>query len=412
MAALQADLDKCPEEAYATEIGMVLHEIGYLCSHLRRWARVRRVPTPIMHFPSSSRIVSEPYGVVLIMSPWNYPFQLTLSPLAGALAAGNCVAVKHSAYSPATSAVIAKVLRHCFGEEYVAVFEGGREANEALLAQKFDYILFTGSAAVGRHVMECAAKNLTPVTLELGGKSPCIVCEDADIAITARRIVWGKTINAGQTCVAPDYVLAHRNIAAPLAQAMKKCVAEFYGDDPCANPEYPRIVNEKHFKRILEYSKDGAIFTGGRSNASNLRIEPTILTDVRPDSPVMQEEIFGPMLPILPFGEIGEAISFVRGRPRPLALYLFTTSKRTEKEVLRSLSFGGGCVNDTIVHLASSRMPFGGVGESGMGAYHGKYSFDTFTHWKSVLKKSNRLDIKLRYPPYEGKLALFKTVLK
>lgn len=410
--ALSADLGKSPCEGYVTEVGMVLQETGHAIRHLRRWARMRTVATPVVQFPSVSRLVPEPYGVVLIMSPWNYPFQLTMAPLIGAIAAGNCAVVKPSAYSPATSAIIARVLKSCFGEEYVAVFEGGREANEALLNEKFDYILFTGSVAVGRHVMERAAMHLTPVTLELGGKSPCIVAADADIDLAARRIIWGKTLNSGQTCVAPDYVLAHKSITGPLAAAMKKYILQFFGADPCANAEYPRIVNDKHFHRILGYLKVGQVFCGGCSDEAALKIEPTILLGVRPDAPAMQEEIFGPVLPILEFEELDEVISFVNGRPKPLALYLFTGSRQTERTILSRASFGGGCVNDTIVHLANSAMPFGGVGESGMGGYHGKWSFDTFTHWKSVLKKSNLIDLPMRYPPYGGKLEMFKKFLR
>jgi aldehyde dehydrogenase (NAD+) len=410
--ALQEDLGKSPSEAYATEIGIVLHEIGNTIRHLRRWAGIKQVGTPLMHFPSASRRVPEPYGSVLIMSPWNYPFQLTLAPLIGAIAAGNCAVVKPSAYSPATSAVISAILRSCFGEEYVAVFEGGREANKALLNEKFDYIFFTGSKEVGKVVMESASRTLTPVTLELGGKSPCIVCADADVDLAARRIIWGKTLNAGQTCVAPDYVLAHRSIARKLTECMKKYIVQFFGADPCQNPEYPHMINAKHFNRALSYLKDGELFYGGRSNEEMLKIEPAILLGAHPDSPVMQEEIFAPVLPIVEFDELNEVISFVNNRPKPLALYLFTRNRQTESEVLGRISFGGGCVNDTIVHLATSALPFGGVGESGMGSYHGKWSFDTFTHWKSVLKKSNWIDVALRYPPYGKKLGIFKWILK
>lgn len=412
LSALHSDLGKCAAEAYATEIGLVYSEIGDALKHIRRWSRPRRVPTPAMHFLSSSRIVPEPYGIALIMSPWNYPFQLTLVPLVFALAAGNCAVVKPSDYSPATSGIIADMLRQCFSESYVAVFKGGREANEALLKQKYDIIFFTGSPAVGRYVMECASKNLTPVTLELGGKSPCIVCEDADIPLAAKRIAWGKTVNAGQTCVAPDYVLAHKSIAEALAREIGVYIEGFFGKEPCACAEYPHIVNEKHFEHVSALIGSGRVVSGGRTDRETRHIEPTVLIDVAPDSPVMQEEIFGPVLPILTYESLDEAVEFIRNRPKPLALYLFTANKETERHIMGSVAFGGGCVNDTLVHTATSCMPFGGVGESGMGGYHGKWGFDTFTHYKSVLKKSTRLDISMRYPPYGEKLKLFKKVMK
>ena len=412
LSALHSDLGKCAAEAYATEIGLVYSEIGDALKHIRRWSRPRRALTPAMHFLSWSRIVPEPHGIALIMSPWNYPFQLTLVPLVSALAAGNCAVVKPSAYSPATSAVIAGILRQCFSECCVAVFEGGRKANEALLRQRFDIIFFTGSPAVGRYVMECASKNLTPVTLELGGKSPCIVCADANIPLAAKRIAWGKTVNAGQTCVAPDYVLAHKSVAEPLAREIGACIEGFFGKAPCACAEYPRIVNEKHFERVSALIFSGRVVSGGRADRETLRIEPTVLMDVAPDSPVMQEEIFGPVLPVLTYENLDEAISFIRSRPKPLALYLFTANKETERRIMGSVAFGGGCVNDTLVHTATSHIPFGGVGESGMGGYHGKWGFDTFTHYKSVLRKSTRLDMAMRYPPYGEKLKLFRRVMK
>lgn len=410
--ALRADLGKSPFESYETEVGLVYGELRRAAKELPGWARPRRVPTPPVHFPSSSRIYREPYGVALIMSPWNYPFQLTLAPLVGAIAGGNCVVLKPSAYSPATSAVLAKVLRRCFDEEYVAVVEGGRADNQALLDEPFDTIFFTGSVAVGRYVMQQAAKHLTPVTLELGGKSPCLVFGDADLDLAARRIVWGKMLNAGQTCVAPDYLLVQRGLLAPLLERMKRVIAAFYGDAPLRSPDLPRMVNEKHFRRVLGYLGDGRIEAGGRFDETGLRIEPTLLSGVDPASPVMQEEIFGPVLPALEFDGVGDAAALIAARPKPLALYLFTSSKTTEREILSRVSFGGGCVNDTVVHLSNSAMPFGGVGASGVGGYHGRWSFETFTHAKSVLKKSNRLDIRLRYPPYEGKLGLLKKLLR
>ena len=409
--ALKSDLNKSPFEAYATEVGIILDEIGFAVKNLKSWSKPKHVHTPIVHFPSRSRIFSEPYGVVLIMSPWNYPFQLTLAPLIGAIAGGNCAVVKPSAYSPATSSIIAKLLEESFAQGHVAVIEGGRQENQALLEQKFDYLFFTGSAAVGKNVMEAASKHLTPVSLELGGKSPCIVCADADIDLAARRIIWGKTLNAGQTCVAPDYVLVQRAVKPQLIERMKHYITEFFGDHPCKNEEFPKIINEKHFIRVSGYLSCGTVAAGGETDAQALKISPTILTDVSWDQPVMQEEIFGPVLPVIAFDDTGEAINLIIGRPKPLALYLFTKSKRTQAEITDRVSFGGGCINDTIVHLATPYMPFGGVGESGMGGYHGKYSFDTFTHKKSILQKSNILDIKLRYPPYRGKFALLKKLM-
>lgn len=361
-----------------------------------------------MHFMSSCYRISEPYGISLIMSPWNYPFQLTIAPLIGSIAGGNCTVVKPSAYSPATSAVMAKILGECFQPEYISVIEGGREANQALLDEKFDYIFFTGSVSVGKTVMASASKNLTPVTLELGGKSPCIVDREATIDLAARRIVWGKFLNAGQTCVAPDYLLVHRDVKKELINCMKKYILEFYGKYPCKNEEFPKIINDKHFRRIKEYLNNGEIVVGGEFDDKGLRIAPTVLDNIKWEDPIMQEEIFGPLLPVLEFTDISEAILSVKSRPKPLALYLFTTSKEVETRIVRNISFGGGCINDTIVHLATSNMPFGGVGESGMGGYHGKWSFDTFTHTKSILKKSNLIDIKLRYPPYGNKLNIFK----
>ncbi len=412
LGALKKDLNKAPFEAYMTEVGMTLEEIKYVVKNICKWNRVKRVPTPLTQFKSTSYIVSEPYGIVLIMSPWNYPFQLTLAPVVGAIAAGNCVIIKPSAYSPATSAMISKLIGSCFDSKYITVIEGGRDANQELLGNKFDYIFFTGSVNVGKTVMEAASKHLTPVTLELGGKSPCIVDKNVNIDIAARRIIWGKTINSGQTCVAPDYLLVHKDIKAQLLAAMKKYIREFYGEIPCMNDEFARIINEKHFNRLRELLKGVDIAAGGDSNPATLQISPTILNNVKWDDPVMQEEIFGPILPVIEFDNITQVIDAVNCRPKPLALYLFTSDKDVEKQIVKRISFGGGCINDTIVHLASSRMPFGGVGESGMGCYHGNWSFDTFSHRKSILKKSFLIDIKTRYAPYGNKLKLLKLLMR
>jgi aldehyde dehydrogenase (NAD+) len=411
LSSLKSDLNKSAFEAYATEIGMVLDEINYAIKNLPRWIQAKKVKTPILHFKSSSYTLSEPYGIALIMSPWNYPFQLTIAPLIGSIAGGNCTVVKPSAYSPATSAVMSKILGKCFERKYIAVIEGGRDANQALLDEKFDYIFFTGGVSVGKTVMMAASKNLTPVTLELGGKSPCIVDKEANIDLAARRIVWGKFLNAGQTCVAPDYLLVHKAVKNELIDRMKKYIVQFYGKNPCNNKEFPKIINSKHFRRIKEYLNNGVIVVGGQYDENNLHIAPTILDLIKWEDPIMQEEIFGPILPVLEFSDLSDVILAVNSRPKPLALYLFTTSKELENRIVKSVSFGGGCVNDTIVHLGTSNMPFGGVGESGMGGYHGKWSFDTFTHTKSILKKSNAIDIKLRYPPYGNKLSILKKLL-
>ena len=332
------------------------------------------------------------------MAPWNYPVLLSLDPLIGAISAGNCAVLKPSAYAPATSAVLAEVIAAALPPELVTVVQGGREENQALLEEKFDYIFFTGSPDVGRYVMEKAAAHLTPVTLELGGKSPCIVTSSADLKMAARRIAFGKLVNAGQTCVAPDYLLVHTSVKEHLIPLLQKEVEHFLGSDPLNNADFPKIVNEKHFRRLQGLLTEGTIRFGGQ--ASDGRIAPTVIDNLTPDAPVMQEEIFGPILPILTYHELDEVIQFVQDRPKPLALYLFTRKKEEEDRILSRLSFGGGCVNDTIVHLATPHMPFGGVGESGMGGYHGKASFDTFSHQKSILKKANWLDLPVRYHPY------------
>ncbi len=412
LMALKADLNKSPFEAFATELGMVHEELNAAIQNVERWAAPRRVPLSLLHFPASGHILPEPYGVALIMAPWNYPVQLTLNPLIAALAAGNCAVVKPSAYAPHVSAVLAYLLRGLYPEKYVAVVEGGREENTALLEQEFDTIFFTGSVEVGKVVMEAAARHLTPVTLELGGKSPVIVDRSANLRLAARRILWGKTVNSGQTCVAPDYVLADRQILDGLLKAMRIELKRLWGVSPLSNPDYPCIVNEKHFQRLLGLMRDEHAFLGGGFDSGTLRIEPTVLDSVTLDSPVMKEEIFGPLLPVLPYDTLDEAIGVVTGRPKPLALYLFTNDRAVEQRVLREVSFGGGCVNDTVMHLVSTRLPFGGVGASGMGRYHGKYGFDTFSHEKSIVRKSNCLDVPLRYPPYRGKLGLAKFLMK
>ena len=411
--ALKADLGKSETEGFMCEVGLALSEISDQIKHLERRSSPKKVSGGLVNFPAQGYLVPEPYGIVLIMSPWNYPFMLTMEPLAGALAAGNCCVVKPSAYSPATSAVIAKLVKETFPAKYVAVIEGGRKENQLLLEQKFDYIFFTGSVAVGKQVMEKASAHLTPVTLELGGKSPCIVDETADISLAAKRIVFGKFINCGQTCVAPDYILAQRSIKDALLKELIFWTKKMYGEDVFANPDYGKIVNEKHFRRLKELTKSGKLVYGGRPKEESLQIEPTILDYVMPYDSVMQEEIFGPVLPVVTVESMEEAKSFVRARPKPLACYIFTKDKKTEEMFVKGVSFGGGCVNDTIMHLTVPTLPFGGVGDSGMGSYHGKKSFETFSHEKSVLKKSNLLDLEVRYQPYaEWKRKLIRMLLK
>ena len=398
--ALKADLGKSRSESYMCEVGLTLSELRFVKKHMASWARDRRVPTPLAQFHAKSFLVHQPYGVVLVMSPWNYPVLLTLEPLIGALAAGNCCVVKPSAYSPETSGVLARLIRDCFPPEYVAVVEGGRQENQGLLAQKFDYIFFTGSVNVGRQVMERASAHLTPVTLELGGKSPCIVDESADLKLTARRLVFGKYLNCGQTCVAPDYVLVQRDVKDALLEHIGREITAMFGADPLANPDYGKMINRKHFDRVLGLMDRDKLVWGGQSDEATLRIAPAVMDGVREDDPVMQEEIFGPLLPVLTVKDMDEALAFVNARPRPLALYVFTARREVERMFLERAVFGGGCVNDTIIHLATSHMGFGGVGESGMGSYHGRRSFETFSHVKSIVKKSTWLDLPMRYPPY------------
>ena len=409
--ALLADLNKAPAESYFTETGMVLEELRFQLKHFEKWARPRRVTTPLAQFPSRGKLLPEPYGCVLIMAPWNYPVQLCLIPLVGAIAAGNCAVVKPSAYAPASSAAIAKLLGEIFPPEFVAVVEGGRAENQALLEQKFDYIFFTGSPAVGREVMAAGAKNLTPVTLELGGKSPVIVDSTADIPLAARRIAFGKVLNAGQTCVAPDYLLLHRSVKDAFVREYRRALEEFFpGGD---YEELPCIVNDKHFRRASCLLAEQRVLIGGETDATRRFIAPTLLDETDSAAPVMQEEIFAPILPMLCWQEREEVVRFVQSRPKPLALYLFTRDREMERAIFDQCSFGGGCLNDTIVHLACSGLPFGGVGNSGMGNYHGKQSFDTFTHYRSVLKKANWLDLPMRYHPYSGeKLRWIKRFLK
>ena len=398
--ALRKDLGKSCFESYMCETGMVLEELSYMLKHTPHFAREKRVRTPLAQFHSRSCQKPSPYGVTLIMSPWNYPFMLTLSPLADALAAGNTAVVKPSAYSPHTSDVILRILSQCFEPKYVAVVTGGRAENTCLLREHFDYIFFTGSQTVGKEVMRNAAEHLTPVTLELGGKSPCIVDQTANIKLAARRIVFGKYLNCGQTCVAPDYIYCHRSVKDKLVSEVKKQIQKQYGKQPLSNPDYGKIINEKHFDRILGLIDKKKVVHGGSSDRKALRIEPTVLDNVTFSDAVMQEEIFGPVMPILVFDSLDEVIRNVNAMPHPLALYLFTSDNAAAKKVTSRCGFGGGCINDTIIHLATTEMGFGGFGESGMGAYHGKNGFDTFSHYKSIVDKKTWIDLPMRYQPY------------
>lgn len=400
--ALHADLGKSAAEGYMCEIGLVLGSLRDTLSHIRKWSKPCRAMASLAHFPSSCRVEADPYGVVLIMSPWNYPVLLCLDPLIAALSAGNCCVVKPSSTTPATSAVLAEMLGCIFPPEYVKVVLGGRENCNALLEEKFDYIFFTGSPNVGHTIMEAAARQLTPVTLELGGKSPCIVDSTANVKVAARRIAFGKILNAGQTCVAPDYLLIHSSRKQEFVSEFREAVMEMLGQHPVQNSQLTHIINSRHFNRLMGLMEDASIVVGGQGDAETLRIEPTLLDDITPASLSMQQEIFGPLLPMLTWDKWEDVEGFVLSRPRPLASYLFTTDKGTEKRFRQHLSFGGGCVNDTIVHLAVHGMPFGGVGDSGMGSYHGKTGFDTFTHYKSILKKANWLDLPFRYQPYNS----------
>ena len=398
--ALRKDLGKSGFESYMCETGMVLEELSYMLKHTPHFAREKRVRTPLAQFHSRSCQKPSPYGVTLIMSPWNYPFMLTLSPLADALAAGNTAVVKPSAYSPHTSDVILRILSQCFEPKYVTVVTGGRAENTCLLREHFDYIFFTGSQTVGKEVMRNAAEHLTPVTLELGGKSPCIVDQTANIKLAARRIVFGKYLNCGQTCVAPDYIYCHRSVKDKLVSEVKKQIQKQYGKQPLSNPDYGKIINEKHFDRILGLIDKKKVVHGGSSDRKALRIEPTVLDNVTFSDAVMQEEIFGPVMPILVFDSLDEVIRNVNAMPHPLALYLFTSDNAAAKKVTSRCGFGGGCINDTIIHLATTEMGFGGFGESGMGAYHGKIGFDTFSHYKSIVDKKTWIDLPMRYQPY------------
>lgn len=410
--SLYKDLGKSPFESYSTEIGMVLSEISHAQKNIKNWSKVKKVKTPITNFKAKSYIYPEPYGNVLIISPWNYPLQLTLAPLLGAIAAGNTALIKPSSSSLHTSNTIEKMINENFPEEFIHVINMDSKSADYLLDKKFDYIFYTGSVSVGKLIMEKASKHLTPITLELGGKSPCIVDKEGDIDIFAKRIVWGKFLNAGQTCVAPDYVYVHKDIKDKLIENIVKYIEYFYGKNIKDNDEYPRIINKKQFNRLISLIDENKLIYGGDSDLESLYISPTIMDNITWDDPVMEDEIFGPILPLLEYESIVQVIEEIKKRPRPLALYVFSTNPKVVTKVINSLSFGGGCINDTVMHLANPHMPFGGIGNSGMGAYHGEYSFHTFTHYKSILDKSLSPDVDTRYPPYKGKLKWVKKFMK
>lgn len=399
--AIQKDLGKSSFESYMCETGLVCSEISYMLKHVRSFSREKRVHTPLAQFHSRSFRKPSPYGVVLVMSPWNYPFLLTIDPLVDAIAAGNTVVLKPSAYSPYTSAVIEKLIKECFEERYVAVVTGGRAENTCLLNEHFDYIFFTGSQAVGKEVMRQASAHLTPVTLELGGKSPCIVEKSADLKLAAKRIVFGKFLNCGQTCVAPDYIYCDSTIKDSLVAEIKKQIQKQFGTNPLENRDYGKIINEKHFQRISGLIDPSKVVCGGKTDAKTCRIEPTVIDQVTFQDAVMQEEIFGPVLPVLTYDSIDQAVEKINSMAHPLALYIFTNDKRVASKVTSRCGFGGGCVNDTIIHLATSEMGFGGFGESGMGSYHGIDGFRTFSHYKSIVEKKTWLDLPMRYQPYK-----------
>ncbi len=412
LEALRSDLSKPPAEAYLSEIGLVRGEINYIIRHLHSWVRPQRVRTPLLSRPASSRIYPEPYGVVLIVSPWNYPIQLALAPLAAALAAGNCVLLKPSEIAPASSRVLARVLGDIFEPGLVKTVEGGADTARALLEENFDYIFFTGGKRVGKLVMAAASRNLTPVTLELGGKNPCLVDQDIAVETAARRIVWGKFFNAGQTCVAPDYLLVHQDIRDDILAAMKKAIGDFYGTDPRRSTDYGRIINQDHYLRLLRMLDGVKPEIGGECDPEAKYLAPTVVSLESPDHPLMEEEIFGPILPVLTYRHLDQALAITGRYPKPLAFYLFTRNRRVRQRIIRETSSGGICVNDTISQIINPELPFGGVGQSGMGNYHGAAGFRTFSHHKSVMRRSFCCDLKLKYPPYRTPLKTLKKIIR
>lgn len=413
LAALYADLHKPPVEAFGSEIGLMYVEIKDILTGLKGWMRPEAVTSPLAQYPSQSRIYRMPLGLTLIIAPWNYPFQLLMAPLAGAIAGGNCAVLKPSELAPHTAAVIETMIRETFDPAYITVLQGdGSVVIPDVMQHRFDHVFFTGSTTVGKKILEMAAPHLTPVTLELGGKSPCVVDDKVDISVAAKRIIWGKYWNAGQTCIAPDYVLVHQKVKDELIAAMKKVIVRFWGENPLQSPDYGRIINAKRFHVLRSYLEQGQLLHGGATDEKELFIAPALLDNVEWNSPVMQEEIFGPILPVITFDKLEDAVQLIRQQPYPLSLYIFTKRTKTEKILLEQVRFGGGCINNTLVHFTNTELPFGGAGYSGMGRYHGKYSFETFTHAKSIIRTATWLDVPMKYPPYKNKLKMVKMIMK
>lgn len=410
--ALAKDLNKSEFESFATEIGFVLGEINYAVKNLRKWMRPERHRTPMVLFGSKSSVHHEPYGVTLIMSPWNYPFQLLIAPLVGAIAAGNCIVLKPSILAPHVAAVAKKIIADVFDHKYITVLDIPNEKTDTLLEERFDYICFTGGVEFGRHVAQIAAKTLTPTTLELGGKSPCIVDRDANIEVAARRIVWGKFLNAGQTCVAPDYIMVHESVKNKLIKSLAAEITRQYGGDPKMSPDYPRIINVKHTERLAALLSYGTVAIGGEVDIAARYVAPTVLTDVNMESELMSDEIFGPILPVLEFDDIQQVVGYVNSKSKPLSLYYFTQNHAESERVLDSISSGGACINDVVIHVANTFLPFGGVGDSGMGSYHGKYSFLTFSHARAVMRSSTIINIGVKFAPYGNKVKMLKKLMK
>ncbi|NUM36916.1 MAG: aldehyde dehydrogenase family protein [Candidatus Brocadiae bacterium] len=411
MTALFQDLKKPEIEAYTGEVGYLLHEIDYTLKNLKRWAKGHVLKTPPINMPGKTYIFPEPYGTVLIISPWNYPFQLLLAPLVGSIAAGNCSILKPSEIAPHTSALVASLIPQYFAPEFISVVEGGVAETKELLSFAFDFIFYTGNSTVARVVMEAASKNLTPVALELGGKNPCIVTEKSDLKVTAREIAWGKFFNAGQTCIAPDYLLVPQSIEQKLTDLLVQTIQEFYGEDPQKSKDYGRIINQRHFKRVSELLQDGKVVAGGKTEEKDLYISPTLLTAVASDARIMKEEIFGPVLPIIAYNNLEDALSIIKQYPKPLVVYMFSKDKKEQTQIAQETSSGGICFNATLSYLVGSSLPFGGVGESGMGKYHGQSSFALFSHPKSILRRSFALRPKIAYPPYSIPLSYMKKLL-
>jgi aldehyde dehydrogenase (NAD+) len=410
--ALYKDFKKPEFEAVLTETNYVIGDLKQTIKNIKSWAKPKRVLPSILNFPSSDYIYSEPYGKVLVISPWNYPFQLALCPMIAAVAAGNSVVLKPSELTPNTSRIIAEIISKVFTKNHVEVIEGGVEVSQNLLAQKCDYIFFTGSVAVGKIVAKAAAEYMTPVTLELGGKNPCIIDETANIKLAAKRIVWGKFINAGQTCIAPDYLLVQEKVKSELVENLKLEITNAYSDNPELSPDYTRIVNIRNWERLNALIETEKVLFGGQKNSEDCYLAPTLIDETSFESAVMKEEIFGPILPILSYENDSELDEIISKYDKPLSLYVFTTRNKFAEKIIQKFSFGGGCINDTVIHFSNNRLPFGGVGHSGIGAYHGKMSFDTFSHKKAIVKKANWLDLPMRYAPYKGKLTLIRKILK